>query len=141
MTDQELLLAISDIMDKKIKSELQPVRDDLKMMNENIQQRIDALEQRLDSRIDALEQRLDSRIDALEQRLDSRIDSMEVRAKSIELHLENVTDKNIKLLAENYLPAAKRYERATAAIDAMQVDIDLMKGVIRNHSEQLQQIS
>ncbi len=130
MTDQELLLAISDIMDKKIKSELQPVRDDLKMMNENIQQRIDALEQRLDSRIDALE-----------QRLDSRIDSMEVRAKSIELHLENVTDKNIKLLAENYLPAAKRYERATAAIDAMQVDIDLMKGVIRNHSEQLQQIS
>ncbi len=130
MTDQELLLAISDIMDKKIKSELQPVRDDLKMMNDNIQQRIDALEQRLDSRIDALEQRLDSRIDA-----------MEVRVKSIELHLENVTDKNIQLLAENYLPAAKRYERSTAAIDAMQVDIDLMKGVIRNHSEQLQQIS
>ncbi len=130
MTDQELLLAISDIMDKKIKSELQPVRDDLKMMNDNIQQRIDSMEQRLDSRIDALEQRLDSRIDA-----------MEVRVKSIELHLENVTDKNIQLLAENYLPAAKRYERATAAIDAMQVDIDLMKGVIRNHSEQLQQIS
>lgn len=130
MTDQELLLAISDIMDKKIKSELQPVRDDLKMMNDNIQQCINSMEQRLDSRIDALE-----------QRLDSRIDSMEVRVKSIELHLENVTDKNIQLLAENYLPAAKRYERATAAIDTMQIDIDLMKGVIRNHSEQLQQIS
>ena len=51
MTDQELLLAISDIMDKKIKSELQPVRDELKMMNDNIQQRINTLEQRLDARI------------------------------------------------------------------------------------------
>lgn len=137
MTDQELLLAISDIMDKKIKSELQPVRDELKMMNDNIQQRINTLEQRLDARIDSLEQRLDARIDSLEQ----RIDALEVRVNSIELHLENVTDRNIQLLAENYLPAAKRYEKATAAIDAMQVDIDLMKDVIRNHSEQLQQIS
>lgn len=79
MTDQELLLAISDIMDKKIKSELQPVRDELKMMNDNIQQRINTLE----------------------QRLGARIDSLEVRVNSIELHLENVTDRNIQLLAEN----------------------------------------
>lgn len=119
MTDQELLLAISDIMDKKIKSELQPVRDDIKMMGDALGQRMDALEQRMDARMDALETRI----------------------HTIELHLENVTDKRIQLLAENYLPAAKRYEKSTAAIEAIQVDIDLMKGVIRNHSEQLQQLS
>lgn len=28
----------------------------------------------------------------------------------IKLHLENVTDKNIALLSENYVPAAKRYD-------------------------------
>lgn len=69
------------------------------------------------------------------------MDSLEQRATSIELHLENVTDKNIQLLAENYLPAAKRYEKSMASIETMQDDIDLMKGVIRKHSEQLQLLS
>lgn len=94
MTDNELLLAIADIMDKKIKSELQaelqPLKDDI---------------------------------------------------RDIKLHLENITDKNIQLLAENYVPAAKRYEKATAQIEAMQADIDVMKSVIREHSEKLQKIS
>lgn len=94
MTDNELLLAIADIMDKKIKSELQaelqPLKDDI---------------------------------------------------RDIKLHLENITDKNIQLLAENYVPAAKRYEKATAQIEAMQTDIDVMKNVIREHSEKLQKIS
>lgn len=69
------------------------------------------------------------------------MDSLEQRVTSIELHLENVTDKNIQLLAENYLPAAKRYEKSMASIETMQDDIDLMKGVIRKHSEQLQLLS
>ncbi len=94
MTDNELLLAIADIMDKKIRSELQaelrPLKDDI---------------------------------------------------RDIKLHLENITDKNIQLLAENYVPAAKRYEKATAQIEAMQTDIDVMKSVIREHSEKLQKIS
>lgn len=94
MTDNELLLAIADIMDKKIKSELQaelqPLKDDI---------------------------------------------------RDIKLHLENITDKNIQLLAENYLPAAKRYEKATAQIESMQADIEVMKSVIREHSEKLQKIS
>ena len=94
MTDNELLLAIADIMDKKIKSELQaelqPLKDDI---------------------------------------------------RDIKLHLENITDKNIQLLAENYVPAAKRYEKATAQIEAMKTDIDVMKSVIREHSEKLQKIS
>lgn len=94
MTDNELLLAIADIMDKKLKSELQaelqPLKDDI---------------------------------------------------RDIKLHLENITDKNIQLLAENYVPAAKRYEKATAQIEAMQADIDVMKSVIREHSEKLQMIS
>lgn len=69
------------------------------------------------------------------------MDSLEQRVTSIELHLENVTDKNIQLLAENYLPAAKRYEKSMASIETLQDDIDLMNGVIRKHSEQLQLLS
>lgn len=69
MTDNELLLAIGDLMDRKLKSELQselqPIKDEIRDMKQ--------------------------------------------RMSSLELHLENITDKNIELLTENYVPASKRY--------------------------------
>lgn len=61
--------------------------------------------------------------------------------RNIKLHLENTTDKNIQLLAENYVPAAKRYEKAAAQMETMESDMDVMKNVIREHSEKLQKIS
>ena len=94
MTDNELLLALSDMMDVKLKTtlqtELQPLKDDIRY---------------------------------------------------IKVHLENVTDKNIDLLAENYVPAAKRYEKAVPEIEAMQADIEIMKKVITEHSEKLQKLA
>ncbi len=94
MTDNELLLAMSDLMDAKLKSELQaelqPLKDDI---------------------------------------------------RNIKLHIENVTDKNIQLLAENYVPAAKRFEKASARIDAMEADIALLKKVVAGHSEKLQKLA
>lgn len=94
MTDNELLLALSDMMDVKLKTslqtELQPLKDDIRY---------------------------------------------------IKLHLENVTDKNIDLLAENYVPAAKRYEKAVPEIEAMLADIEIMKKVITEHSEKLQKLA
>ncbi len=101
MTDNELLLAIADLMDKKLKSELQaklqPIKDDLQELKH--------------------------------------------RMTNIELHLENTTDKNIQFITENYQPAAKKYTKEAAKIEAMQADIDVMKSVIREHSEKLQKIS
>lgn len=94
MTDNELLLAISDMLDVRLKTalqtELQPLKDDIRY---------------------------------------------------IKLHLENVTDKNIDLLAENYVPAAKRYEKAVPEIESMQADIEIMKKVIAEHSEKLQKLA
>lgn len=78
---------------------------------------------------------------AISQLLDTKLKPIEYRLSNIEIHLENITDKNISLLAENYIPAAKRYERDTEKIEAMQADIDIMKRVITEHSEKLQQIS
>lgn len=86
MTDNELLLAISQIMDKK----LEPIKSELNKIN---------------------------------------------------LTLENEIRPDIKLLAENYLPAAKRYENTNNEIDAMKTDIDILKKVVTEHSEKLQRIS
>ena len=97
MTDNELLLAISDMMDKKLDARLAPLENDIKSIK-------------------------------LEQR---RIDSI----------IENEIRSDIKLLAENYVPAAKKYEKEAAKIEAMQTDIEVMKRVIQEHNQKLQNIS
>ena len=73
--------------------------------------------------------------------LENEINSLKDEQRRINLIIENEIRSDIKLLAENYLPAAKRYEKTTARIEAMQADIDVMKSVIREHSEKLQKIS
>ena len=129
MTNNELLLAISDMMDKKLKSEiqaeLQPLKDDISHIKGDINY--------MKSDINHLNNDVSN--------IKSDINHLNDDINSIKMHLENVTDKNIQLLAENYVPAAKRYEKATAKIEAMQTDIDVIKSIILEHSDKLQKIS
>ncbi|MDE7415142.1 MAG: hypothetical protein K2N44_02325 [Lachnospiraceae bacterium] len=71
----------------------------------------------------------------------AELNTINTRVQAINLHLENTTDKNIQLLAENYVPAAKRYEKAVPEIQAMQADIDIMKKVLAEHSEILKKFA
>ena len=71
----EDLLAISQLLDVKLKAELQPIKDDIKSIRDE--------------------------------------------QTRINLIIENDIQHDIKLLAENYVPAAKQYEKATAKIEAM----------------------
>jgi hypothetical protein len=86
----------------------------------------------------AISQLLDVKLDS---KLKSELQPLKDDIRDIKLHLENITDKNIQLLAENYVPAAKRYEKAVPEIQSMQADIDIIKKVISDHSEKLRKIS
>lgn len=97
MTDNELLLAISDIMDKKLEARLKP--------------------------------------------LENEIESIKYEQKRINIIIENEIRTDVKKLAENYLPAATRYEKETAKIEAIEADIEVIKHVIREHSEKLQKLA
>ena len=90
MSDNELLLAMAELIDKKLESQLQPLKDDI---------------------------------------------------RDIKLTIENNITPNIQLLAENYVPAAKRYEKESTEIDNLKIDIDLIKKVIKEHSEKLNRIA
>lgn len=57
------------------------------------------------------------------------------------LYVENEIERKINILAENYVPAAKRYERATPEINELKRDVDILKKVVTEHSEKLQKIS
>ncbi len=145
MTDNELLLAISDLMDQKLnaalQAELHPIRKDIQKLD----QKIDQVEKNLNQRITHVEESLNQRITCVEESLNQRITNVEQNLQQqihrIELHLENKTDRNVSLLAENYVPAADLFLSAAAKIDALQAEQDIMKKVIREHSKKLQTIS
>jgi len=63
------------------------------------------------------------------------------RLAKVEVVLESEIKPNIKLLAENYIPAASRYERATNEFENMRNDVELLKKVVSEHSEKLQKIT
>ena len=115
MTDNELLLAIGDLMDKKLKSELQaelqPIKDEISSIKEEMTS------------------------------LHSQIDLLKNEQAKTNLINENEIIPGIQLLKENYVPAAKKYIQESVRIEAMQADIEVMKSVIREHSEKLQKIS
>lgn len=54
------------------------------------------------------------------EKLDSvsaKLDAIDKRTTNIELHIENVTDKNIQLIAENYIELTKKLNQAIPVAD------------------------
>ena len=90
MSDNELLLAMSDLLDKKLDARLRPLQDDI---------------------------------------------------RGIKLDIENVIKPQIQLLAENYVPAAKRYEKASAEIQSLKADVEIIKKVVAEHSKEHQKLA
>ena len=87
---------------------------------------------------------IDNRLTNLETKVDNletKVDAIDNRLTNLEVHIENVTDKNIALLAENYVPAARQFEKASYKIEALQADNDIIKKVLGEHSEKLEKIS
>ncbi|MCI8531047.1 MAG: hypothetical protein HFI18_00700 [Lachnospiraceae bacterium] len=151
---------LNTTLDSKLKAELQPVEDgirDISQRLEKVDQRLEKVESRLDDveqHLEKVDQRLgdveqhlkkvDQRLDDVEQHLkkvDQRLDDMDQDLRNVKLHLENVTDKNIQLLSENYMPAAMRYQSATEQMETMQDRIDVLEKVVAEHSVKLQKIS
>ena len=89
----------------------------------------------------AMSQLLDTKLKAELEKIKSDIKSIKEEQTRINLIIENDIQHDIQLLAENYVPAAKRYEKASAKLEAMQADIDILKKVVSDHSEKLKKIS
>ena len=76
-------------------------------------------------------------VDALKE----NVSHLEDETTLIKLKLENVIEPKIGLLAENYVPAAKKFEAESRNMEDMRTDIVLLKQVVSEHSKKLQRIS
>ena len=73
--------------------------------------------------------------------LQSDMTKLQENVHGIHLYLENEVDYKISLLAENYVPAAKRFEQSASRIDAVEEDVGILKTVVTQHSKMLQQLA
>ena len=67
----------------------------------------------------AISQLLDVKLDARLKPKENDIKSIKDEQTRINLIIENEIQHDINILIENYVPAAKRYQEATAQINAM----------------------
>jgi len=79
--------------------------------------------------------------DLLDKKLDAKLQPLENDIRDIKLEIENTIKPQLNLLTENYVSAAKKYEKTSAQIDAIQVDVKLLKKVVSEHSIKLQNMS
>lgn len=139
MTNDELLLAMSDMMDTKLAGALRPVREDIAELKTDVAE-LQADVENLKTGMAKLETGV-AKLENGVAKLETGMQKLDDRVTKIELHLENVTDRNIKILAENYVPATKRFEEVTLQIPDMQCDIEVLKNVTAEHSILLGKIS
>ena len=144
MDNKDLLLAISDMMDQKLDA---------------IHVRMDTMENRLDAKIDAVENKLSAEIDALDAKidavenklsaeinaLDGKINAVDARLsadiRKINVTLENVVIPRINHIEQCYLATSERYINETGRINGLVMDVQVIKSIVQEHSEQLLKIS
>lgn len=114
MADNELLLAISDMMDKKIDAKLSPV--------ENRFNRLDKLEDRFEN-------------------VGNRLGKVENEIIAISLNIENNIVPQLDDIISCYTDTYNRYKDNTYKMEAAFDDIGLLKKMVSEHSQKLQNIS
>lgn len=147
MTNNELLLAMSDMMDAKLK----PIYVKLDRLEERmggLEERMDRLEERMDAleeRVDRLEERVGSleiRVVKLEERvgsLESRVVKLEHHVKRIEVDiLENNVVRRLNTIEAYYVETSKRYQASADYMEGVRADVSVLKLVVQDHSKKLQ---
>ena len=77
----------------------------------------------------------------LDNKLKSNLAPIENRLTNIELTLENNILPRLQNIESCYTSTYKRYQSGANQIEAMQMDIEVMKKVIAEHREKIQKLA
>ena len=156
MSDQELLSAISDIVEAKlepIKQDIRGLREDVSVLKEkvgNLEEDVSILKEKvsnleedvsiLKEKVGGLEENVSSLISRMDS-LESKMNSSEKEVRRNSILLENEVLPRVQTIEKMYVGSSRNFMEKVAQIDSMQNDIDVMKVVIQEHSEKLEKIS
>lgn len=114
----EDLLAISEIMDTKLKTELQPLKNDM---------------QELKSDVEVLKDDMQDMKDDMQ--------GMKDELHLMKLYQENMIMPRLNTIESCYTDTYHRYQNDADKMEDALEDIDLLKKVVAEHSEQLQKLA
>ena len=128
MTDHELLLAISGIMDKKlipIENRLDATQDEIHIMQGEIRN--------MQGEIRDMQGKIYS--------IQGEIRDIQGEIHNIRLFQENVILPRLNTIESCYMDTYERYKSYADKIESVFADTELLKKVVSEHSEKLQKIS
>ena len=131
------LLAISQLLDVKLKAEIQPIKNEIQNLKGEIQAvktEIQAVKAELQAEIQAVRAELEAEIQAVRADLQTQILQMK-------LFQENVMMPRLNTIEACYLSTYNRYKDSVEGYDALQADNALMKSIIMEHSDKLQKLA
>lgn len=118
MTNDELLLEISNMMDVKLKGELQPIKRDMQDMK---------------CRITVMESDLAD--------VKSDLENVKNEIHMVKLCQENVILPRLNTIESCYTDTYHRYRDDADKMESVSSDVELLKRVVSEHSERLQKLA
>ena len=153
MSDNELLLAISNMMDTKLKTELQPIKNDLQEVKADVQGLKEDV-QGLKEDVQVLKedvQVLKEKVQVLEedvhglkenvQILNNRMHVVEIGLRDVKLYQENVIMPRLETIESCYTDTYNRYRTYADMMEEYFEDTKMLKKVVANLSEQVQKLA
>ena len=142
------LLAISQLLDVKLKAEIQPIKNEIQTLKSEIQH----VRTKLQAEIQSVKTELRAEIQAVRTEIQSVRTELQAEIQSVKANLETEI-RQIKLFQENqimprlntieacYLSTYERYKDSVEGYEALQADNEIMKQVIMEHSGKLQKLA
>lgn len=160
MTDHELLLAISDMMDTKLKSELKPIKRELQAVKDevgSVKGELQAVKDEVQSVKDEVQsvkdevQSVKGEVWSMKGELQSvknevgsvkgEVQSVKEEVHQLKLFQENIILPRLETIESCYTDTYDRYRDYADKMEAAFDDIDLLKKVVTEHSEKLQKLA
>ena len=128
MTDHELLLAISNI----VQSHLEPVKEDIRSLKDDMKT--------VKAEIKVMQGEIkDLRADV--NALKDDMNAMNGEMKVVKVLMENDIQPRLQNIESCYTSTYRRYAEGIEDLETLKTDMGIVKKVVSEHSEKLQRIS
>ena len=132
MKDNELLLAMSNMLDTKLEEKLQPIRENL----QNLKEEIHVLKEDV--------QDLKEDVEVLKEEvhvMKGRICVLQEDVQHVKLYQENILEPRLNTIEACYTSTYGRYKNDVDKMETAFDDIDMLKQTVARHSEQLRKMA
>lgn len=119
----EDLLAISKLLDVKLKAEILPMKNEIQSLRNELHAEIQAVKSELHAEIQAVKSELQTEI------------------QQIKMFQENIIMPQLNTISSCYTSTFDRYKDSVEGYEALQADNEIMKQIIMEHSEKLQKLA